>query len=84
MQITLPNPNGDQKVLRITLNPNEDIIEQTPSRPMSGKKLPVFGISGAGAAAGAGGGATTASRIGSSAGGGGGGGGMVPATCCSC
>jgi hypothetical protein len=61
--ITLPNP-GDQKGLPINFNPNEDSIEQTPRRPMSGNKLPVFGISGAGAAAGAGVGATAAIRIG--------------------
>lgn len=59
-----PEPDDDQKVLRITFNPSEDSIKQRPSSPMSGRRLPVFGISGAGAGASAGGGAATATRIG--------------------
>ena len=53
-----------------------------PSKPKSGRKLPVFGSSagaaGAVEAAGVGGGAFTATRIGASAAGAGGGGGIEP------
>ena len=56
--------------------------ERPPSRPISGKKLPVLGnVAGAtGVLAGAGGGITTATKIGASAGGAGGGGGIDPVT----
>lgn len=70
------------KALRIIANPTEEKSRRLPSKPMSGKTLPVFGnsagVAGAAGAAETGWGAASAIRIGASAGGEGGGGGIVP------